>query len=624
MDKAGTAAIFAAVEREDFATARRLAVAGGDPLVIRVVDWLDYRRQGTTAGFRALTAFLDANPGWPDAGTIARTAEKAAASDNGTPTALVRAWFERRAPRSGDGALAYYRSLDIAGALAGHEKGVTEAWVGFDFEADSEKAFLGRFGRLLSVRDHMRRLERLLWEEKVTAARRMLPRVDRDMAKLAEARIALMQRAPGVDGAVARVPAALAGDPGLMYERMRWRRRAGNDADAATILLDPHIDNRPYPDRWALEGRLLARRALGAGDYSQAARLASAHGAQRGVQFAEAEFLAGWINLVKLSDPDAAYAHFDRLYRGVEYPISLARGAFWAGRAAQARQDAALAERWYAIAAQYPATFYGQRALERLGQPLPTLVSAEPPAAVAAAFRADERVKAAELLAAHDQHGPLRAMLRTLAVAANDADTRLMVANFARRLGRAREAVEAAKRADREDGRFAAAGWPVAPLPSGIVRLPQPTLVQALIRQESAFDHEAVSPANALGLMQLLPSTAKLVAGELGLQFSQARLTADPHYNVTLGSHYLAGLLDRFGGSAPLALAAYNAGPSRVVRWVADNGDPRTGQVDLIDWIEAIPFDETRDYVQRVLEAVPVYERLLEAGDRGGYDNPPS
>jgi len=620
--------IFAAVERNDFATARRLAAAAGDPLTLRVVDWLDYRRPDTFASFRALAAFLDASPGWPDAGTMTRLAEKAAAVDGTVTPEALRAWFERRPPRTGDGALAYFRALDMQGALAGREKALGEAWVALDFEADVEKAFLARFGRHLSARDHVARLDRLLWTDRVTAARRMLPLVDRDQARLAEARLALSARAPGIDGIVAKVPAALADHPGLAYDRMRWRRQAGNDAAAAEILLDTRFDHRPYGERWAAEARLLARRALERGDAVQAVRLAAAHKTERGVAFAEAEFLAGWVSLVRLKDAEAAYGHFDRLYRGVEYPISLSRGAFWAGRAAGARGDAALAERWYAVAAQYPATFYGQRAHEQLGRTLPMLVSAEAPAAALQAFGGDERVRAARLLARHGQTAALRAMLGTLAASAGDADTRLLVAGLARELGRAREAVEVAKRADREDGMFAAAGWPVWPVaaPRGpAIRVaPQPTLVQALIRQESAFDHEAVSRSNALGLMQLLPSTAKHVAGELGLDFSQARLTADPDYNVTLGTHYLGGLLDRFGGSAPLALAAYNAGPSRVVRWLADNGDPRNGQVDLVDWIESIPFDETRNYVQRVLEAVPVYERLLEGGGHGAFVRPPS
>ncbi|MBM3559942.1 MAG: hypothetical protein FJX53_08735, partial [Alphaproteobacteria bacterium] len=203
-DNAQATDIFAAIQRDDYVTARRLAVTGGDRFVIRVVDWLDYRRPSTTAGFRALTVFLDANPGWPDAGPIARKAERAAADDPATPAPAIRAWFDGRAPRTGEGALALFRALEATAALAGRENDLVEAWVKLDFEADTEKAYLARFGPLLAARDHVRRLDRLLWEEKVTAARRMLPRVDRDMARLAEARIALAQRLPGVDGAVAR------------------------------------------------------------------------------------------------------------------------------------------------------------------------------------------------------------------------------------------------------------------------------------------------------------------------------------------------------------------------------------------------------------------------------------
>ena len=418
-----------------------------------------------------------------------------------------------------------------------------------------------------------------------------------------------------MDRAIANVPSQLRDDPGLRFERLRWRRKQTEDLSAAPFLLE-YKGPRPQPELWAREARILARRALAERDYRAAARLAANHTLDRGGGFAESEFLAGWVDLVLLNQPNAAEAHFDTLFNGVGFPISRARGAYWRARAAAARGNAQLAQEWYARAAQHPTTFYGQEAARELGRAIDTFAFSVPfDAEARAAFLDRELVQLVQRLHDLGANKRLRTFLLHLAGLAESAEERLLVAQLAHESDRPREAIRAIKRLSQLDNQVGIAGYPLVNIP-GAATTPGPpdALVLAVIRQESGFDPTAISRADARGMMQLLPGTAKRVAQDLALPYRTSRLTSDPQYNIRLGRAYLAQMLERFGGSAPLALAAYNAGPHRVDRWLELFGDPRTVQIDMIDWMESIPFAETRNYVQRVTEARRVYEYLLENG----------
>lgn len=600
-----------AADNREWPTARLLAAKAGDPLIEKYVTWLEFQDSDAVAAFGPVARFLTQNPGWPRATTLRRTAERAILPTD--DASAVAAFFDANPPLTGRGALFRLDALSRLGRAAEVARLAPAHWIELGFDPSEEALYLAANGRHIGREDHAARLDRLLKDDSWSAAQRMLPRVAPDIAKLAEARIALMRMQPGVDGAIARVPPALRDAPELQFERLRWRRRQDRDADARELVFAAPSDIG-MPERWAFEARILARRALYEGLYSEAARLAAAHRLDEGVHFAEGEFLAGWVQLSFLRQADSAYRHFETLYNGVGYPISLARGAYWAGRAAAQRGDATQAANWYSRAAMHPTTFYGQRALEALDKPIGSFgfVAPQDPN-LRTQFEARELVQLVRHLHAIGAKGHLRGLLLNLAIDAQTEQERLLVARLAQDVERPREAIYAAKRANQLDHVNAEAGYPLVPLPPGAgPAVPEDALVLALIHQESGFDREAVSPASARGMMQLLPSTAELVARKQGMGYEPARLTGDADYNIRLGRAYLQELLDRFAGSRPLALAAYNAGPNRVDRWLRENGDPRgRSTAEMIDWIESIPFPETRDYVQRVLENVPVYRFLL-------------
>jgi len=444
---------------------------------------------------------------------------------------------------------------------------------------------------------------------------------------------------------------------------VRWNRRKEKDDAAITALLafdGEFVD----PDRWWTERQILARRALLNDDADTAYKLVHNHGLDRGVAHADAEFLAGWIALRFLGNATTAFEHFTGLFESVTYPISRARAAYWAGRAAETAGEEQTARQWFHTAAEYATTFYGQLAARRIGLSVTPLPSQEPDISPnsRAAFDRDELVRAVRLfasvrdasdasgelrragepdprddprrfLAAQDEDFILKQFLRHIANRSESAEQWTLAAHLARDAGRIDIAVYIARQAARDGVVLGDLGYPTMVLAQDVP--PEPALLHALIRQESAFDVGARSQAGARGLMQLMPGTAKRVARKLRVKnHSTARLTSDPYHNVALGRAYLDSMLARYEGSMVMALAAYNAGPHRVDQWIIDYGDPRGNLDDAIDWIESIPFSETRNYVQRVMEALPIYRQKLSgaqiahlqaediAGQLPGYAEP--
>jgi len=408
------------------------------------------------------------------------------------------------------------------------------------------------------------------------------------------------------------VPLDLADDEGLIYERVRWRRRAGFTDSAIDLLEAEQPDVLVHPEAWWTERHILARRLFEAGEYERAYRLAGGHRQPDGFPRSQAEWLAGWLALGFLDDPEAAFGHFQTLYRTVGSPISLARGAYWSGRALGAMGRMEEAERWYRLAAEHPSAFYGQLAAGRLGLPTVPPLPPDPAATPAeeAAFETSELVRVTEALDAVGEDARADLFLRQLARNAETPAETVLVGRLAEALDRPHMAVWAAKQLVYDAVVLYETGYPVRVLNSAAAGV-EPALLHALMRRESEFNSDAVSPAGALGLMQLMPATADTVAASLGVAHSPQRLTADPDHNVRLGSAYLAQMLERYRGSYVLAVAAYNAGPGRVDDWLEELGDPRAADADVIDWIESIPIYETRNYVQRVLEDTQVYRLRL-------------
>lgn len=617
-DAKNAKAAFQAMDRNRWKSVRRLTTRIKDPTARRLLRWADLTRRGASATFGDYAAFLKDSPDpskvWPYTNRLLARAEETMRDD--TPDAQILDWQATYGMTTGYGKARLARILLKQGKTEKARALLRDAWINGNFTKAREKHFYRRYRKHLSAEDHIKRVERLLWSERYWPSRRMLWKISKQYRLLVEARLMLMRRTGNVDTAIARVPKQFKDDPGLLFERLRWRRRKGKSS-AFTLLREKTIPDLIRPDKWWKERAYLARASLRKGKAIDAYTFSKNHNLSEGAHFADAEWLSGWIALRFLNNPRAALDHFTRLTGAVKYPISLSRAHYWKARALEAlgRKKDALAD--YQEASRHSGFFYGQLAAQRLdGENGLTLLPA--PAINKTdkkIFEADERVKAARILAELDQKDRLRPFILTIMVANDSPAWKAMSGNLAADLGRTDLGVFVAKIAERGGTRLLELSYPSLvppPLPKGAQgQLPERPLVMAMIRQESAFHVSAKSRANALGLMQILPGTARRVARQVKMRYSKAKLTRDAHYNLTLGQSYLAGLLREFKGSYVMAIAAYNAGPSRARQWARNSGDPREAGTDPIDWVEMIPFNETRDYVQRVLENLQVYRQKL-------------
>jgi len=586
---------------------RRLVNESKDRGATKIYRWAELQQPRSGASFEDIAAFIDANPDWPNLDALSRRAEESLVDR--TDDSVVLAWFALRGPVTADGAMRYIEALMRSGNRAKAHELIRATWAGSSFGAAQEAAFLKRYRQHLDSEDHIRRLDRLIWDGRREDARRQMARVSEDWKALADARLRLQAVSGGVDGALRKVPPHLTSHPGLLFERMRWRRKKGQEEGAREILREAPAD-LGRADLWWNERAYMVRRSVSAGRMAEAYALAKDHGLSGGAGLTEAEFLAGWVALRFLDKPEPALSHFKRLHEVARFPVTQARAAYWAGRAAAATGDVKESQAWFERAAVHVTTYYGQIAATALTNRSTAPALATPAAAPEErqAFERSELVRAARLLNEIDQSQRTKAFITRLVLNARTPGQHTLASELATRLKRPDLAVSAAKRSAQVAGiSIPDHGWPTIDLPGP--NPPERALILATIRQESAFETDAVSRAGARGLMQLIPPTARAVAKQLNLPSDniEKRLLADPSLNLRLGRAYLADLIDDYDGSYLLAVAAYNAGPGRVQRWLRDNGDPRKPHVDVIDWIELIPIDETRNYVQRVFENLQVY-----------------
>lgn len=605
-----------------------------DPLARKLIAWYSLAEGKDGATFDEIVAFLRANPDWPLAGKLRQRAEAAPVAAQSD--AEVLAWFEQNPPVSVDGSIRKIETLRRLGRDADAKALIRTTWVSGRFYGRDDIEFLKRFGGELTVADHAARLDTLLWQGAYQPARDLLATglVAEPDAAIARARLVFQssKRPPAeteVMAALDQVPAASRNNTGLLYDLARWYRQTEQDDKVVEILKSPSAE-LDHPKRWWTERAIQVRRLLRDDDVDGAYQLARNHRQSGDGDFAEAEWLAGWIALRFAKNPTLAREHFERLTTVATFPVSKARGAYWTGRAAQELGDAPAANRFYTEAAAFPTTFYGQFAAARLGRSsahLPPAVAATP--AEIAAFDKRELVRAARLLTRIGSDDLARSFIVALFKLAASSNEALLAGKLAVELHHPELAVRGFKFSKRPLDTALAIGYPMIDVPGSMGA--ERALILGLVRQESEFDAKAVSPAGARGLMQLMPTTAQRTAKSLKIRFVKDKLTDDPRYNLKLGSAHLAEVIGEWQGSYVLALAAYNAGSGAVARWIETNGDPRGVNDDaVIDWIEKIPYSETRNYVQRVLEAFQVYRtrlgdtRLAAASVAENWQGPPA
>lgn len=595
----------AAARADDWQGAQDKAREGGE-IAVDIINWHQLR-QGK-GSFDEARAFLTRRFDWPGLKLLRRQTERHIPR-NGAPQPVLD-FFATQPPQTGRGALRYAEALKAVGRA--EDQNILAAWTTLSMDQDEHEAFVARHGQILKDH-HWQRTDEMLWRGNTKDAERMLPLLSSGRAALARARIALRRSNSGVDALIEAIPAKLADDPGLAYERFLWRARKGRNQDAADLLLErsKSLAMLGQPDRWGSWRRVLARWAMRDGKDRLAYQLASQHQLAEGSNHNDLEWLSGYIALRKLNDPTTALAHFKRFRSGVFTPVSLGRAGYWIGRAHEAIGNKAEAKDAYAFGAKYQTSFYGQLAAERAGIRMdPALTGRERHRAYAQqGFWNSSVMQAATLLqAAGELYWTERFTVHLAESLTRDEIGHL--AGWAEKMQEPHLRVMLAKYAARQGWVLHRPYFPTPDIGRGNPSVPR-ALELAIARRESEFDPAVVSGVGARGLMQLMPGTAKDMAKRLDMPYSKSRLTEDPTYNTRLGSEYLAKLIEDFNGNPVLIAVGYNAGPGRSRSWSERFGDPRAASTDIVDWIEHIPFRETRNYVMRVTESLPVYRARL-------------
>ncbi|MCB5411425.1 lytic transglycosylase domain-containing protein [Pseudogemmobacter faecipullorum] len=551
--------------------------------------------------------FLKRRPDWPGLALLRRKGEEAVTRSR-TPARVV-AYFAGNPPRTGAGAVALVSAYRALGQPSMAETEAMRAWAELSLSAEEEASLQLLMPEAVAM-VHELRLETLLWEGRRAEALRMLPRVPEGRRKLAEARLALRSDQPGVDRLIEAIPAALQSDPGLAYERFTWRMRRDLYPEAATLILATAPDQLGRAGDWAPRRALLARWLLRQDRAQDAYRVASRHGLSAGSAYADLEFLAGFIALRRLNDPETALRHFGHLRQGVSTAISVARADYWQGRAEEAAGRKAQAEAHYRTAARHQTAYYGLLAAEKLGLELdPALLDdRQAQGWEQSRFASSSVLQMARLLLAADNRAEGKRFLLHLAESLDTSEI-AQLAEMALQMDQTHIALVLSKQAAERGAILTRSYYPLTRLVPEGLRVSR-ALALAIARRESEFEPIARSSANARGLMQVLPETAERMAKDIGLTYSLSKLY-DPGFNAQVGSAYLAKLVEEFGPSIALVASGYNAGPGRPRRWITEFGDPRRPDVDVIDWVESIPFAETRTYVMRVVEGVVIYRAKL-------------
>ena len=605
------------VRKHKSADATQVQAAISDPVAKKLAEWIILRSDNNGASVERYRAFIAANPSWPSQ-TFLRRRLEAALWDDRRDDAAAWAMFENESPLSAKGKFSLAKAMIARGDRANAERLVRDAWRRDSMSEDTESTALDLFGALITPGDHKARMDFLLYGSEHEAALRAAKRLGGSHVALAKARIAAYKKASNTRALLDAVPRELHGDPGFVFNKIQLLRREEKFAEAAQLMLSaPKDPGRLHNlDEWWIERRLLARKMLDVGEHRTAYLIArDAALPARDIYKTEQEFTAGWIALRFLTDPATAAQHFARIGVGSVNPTAVARAGYWQGRAAEAAGRAQEARTAYSRAAEQSTSYYGQLARAKLGLPQIQLHGTQ-----AARARGAERleiVRAVQLLYQMDEREIAIPIFGDLGEN-GDPDALIGLGELASRNSDARAMLLLGKAALNRGLPFDFYAYPVVGIPPYKAVGPEvePSIVYAIARQESAFNQAVVSPAQAYGLMQVTPDAARYVCKRHGATYDLSRLKNDPVYNAALGAAELGGLIEDYRGSYILTFAAYNAGRGSVKKWIERYGDPRDPKVDAVDWVEQIPFSETRNYVQRIMENLQIYRTRFGGGTK--------
>lgn len=598
-----------AIRRERFDEALSIAPTNA---LRTYAQWHYLRSASSTPNFDEVLRFIKNYPDWPDQSALRSRAEKALFQSHETGE-HARSFLTQYPPISGYGMLVAARNQ--MGDITKHVK---QAWVQGDFDKNDEQTIMHEFASFLDTQDYVARIDRLLRDDRASIAERFLGRVSAADEALFRARIALIRHDHGVEGLVSKVPAAKQSDDGLLADRAIWRRSKGLESGTIELLRQMRPASAYAIKLWPLRAEY-AREMIEERRYGDAVALLDNMGKLDGAHLADALWMRGWVRLEFMHEASTAYTLFHKLYSSVNFPVSKARAAYWAGRAAERNGNPAIANDWYQKAAKNPTVFYGQLAFSKVypGKPLGFGSAPSYSDSRVQALMNTPLMQAAKSL--NDMGEPYLTdpLIKNLAEQATEPSALAEIVIACQNLGMRFGQIRAVKIALQKNVVMLKEGWPTVRNPQNFdVELP---LAYAISRQESEFNTRAISPTGARGLMQLMPATAKVVARQLGAPFDVERLF-DPNYNMRLGTHYLGNLVSGFDGSYILAIAGYNAGPGRSRQWTQRFGQTGHDIYQTLNWVELIPFAETRNYVQRVLENLQVYRAVLAPNNPLGIE----
>ena len=614
-----------AIGKSDVQGARALAGQIQNEAARTLVQWSWLRRgHGDVAEYRA---FLAANPDWPERWLLTQRMEEALFAAPLAP-ASVKALFKSQRPETGAG-LAALASAHLADGEREAAKALAaEAWRNHDLGTAQEARLIERFKELLSPADHRWRLDRLLlsdrrWttdrKERAAIAQRLLPLLSAAEQAKAKARLSVYLRAKSAAAEMAALPAETTPDWGLVFQRVQLLRRSGKIEAAAKLVLGAPTDAALIvsPDDWWEERRALAYEVLEAGNPKLAYELVREAGPLSENPIKEQRFMAGWLALRKLADPVRAEPHFRGFRAAADGPLSRAKADYWLGRMAEAKGAKGEATEHYRAAAKERDTFHGLLARQRLEpgrRPIAIRPPAEPDRQEIASFLAMKPAQAA-VIAERAGLGPAvtRPLLVNLRTRVKSESWSAMSAHLAKRLGDTQMSLRLAKSAIADGQDLIIYAYPVHALPSfkPLSEPPETAMLLAIARQETEFNTKIVSGAGARGILQVMPVTARHVCRDYKISCDIPRLLTDSSYNTMIAAAYIGDRMREFSSNYVLTLAGYNAGPGRARQWIGKLGDPRSAKVDAIDWIERIPFEETRGYVAKVLSNVQIYRARL-------------
>ena len=582
-----------------------------------LITWMHLKTTRNGASFDEYKKFIEQNEDYPRINRIRYLAEEKIYLRNNSPTSVIN-WFEKYPPLGGLGKIKLAEAYLERNQLDEVRKLVKDGWVTASIRKNDLGYYRAKFKKFIDTDDHVKRADHLAWERKYWDLKRMLKYLPKDQRALYNARQILMSNSYGVDNAISKVPEYLKEDPGLEFDRLRWRNRRGRLDGSLEILYRNSLKTEKQmvrPDKWWEQRESVVRSLIYKKRYKTAYKISSEHALSAGPSFAEAEWLSGWIAITFLNSPEYAINHFQNFYNNVGYPISLARGAYWLGTSYEKLNEKELSTKYYSEAARFPMTYYGQLAFNKIN-PSGNFELKDHSffdSEYEKEFKKNKLIR--HLILLHELNATQlgKDIFKHLADLNIEKGSEVLAADLATNLERYDFAIQISKKASYEKRYYNKYNYPIIATPKVINNktMPKSEVILAIIRQESEFDKNANSWAGARGMMQLMKYTAKTVAKQAKLPYSISNLTRDPEYNIKLGSYYFNSLIEDYNGVYPFAIAAYNAGPNRVKTWRRVNGDPSKGQLSYINWIEQIRFEETRNYVQRVLENINVYKYIL-------------